>query len=190
MVLLRIKKIQGEGSKRIHVFLRIRMQKKKYCPYCGNLFIEKVLEGHQRLFCEQCREPFYENPTPASCTVVIDDRQRILLVKRSIEPKVGEWCLPGGFMELGEKPDQAALRELKEETGLAGSIDRLLGVTSNHSDAYHTVLMIGYLVKEYSGRLAPGDDASDAAYFNSNHLPPVAFQSHRFFIRQYLKLET
>ena len=168
--------------------MTINMRKKKHCPYCGNLFIEKVLEGYQRLFCEQCNEPFYENPIPAACTVVIDDRGRILLVKRNIEPKSGEWCLPGGFMELGEKPNEAALRELTEETGLSGNIDSLLGVTSNYSDAYHTVLMIGYLVKQYSGRLSPGDDASEAAYFDPNDMPPVAFQSHRLFIRQYLEL--
>ena len=166
------------------------MQKKRYCPYCSNILTEKVLEGYRRLFCEQCKEPYYENPIPAACTVVIDDRRRILLVKRSVDPKSGEWCLPGGFMELGEKPDQAALRELKEETGLSGRIGRLLGVTSNHSDAYHTVLMIGYLVREYSGSLAPGDDAADAAFFDPGGLPPVAFQSHRHFIRLYRKLET
>lgn len=161
------------------------MQAKTHCPFCGNPLTQKVLEGQQRLFCRQCGVPLYENPVPATCTVVVDGSRQILLVKRSVEPKSGQWCLPGGFMELGEKPEQAALRELMEETGLSGKIERLLGVTSNHSEAYHTVLMIGYLVIQFTGRLKPGDDASDAAYFHRTDLPQIAFQSHRHFIQQY-----
>lgn len=88
-------------------------------------------------------------------------------------------------MELKETPEQAALRELEEETGLSGKIQMLLGVTSSASPQYDTVLMIGYLIKEYSGLLEPGDDASDAAYFEYNKLPEIAFQSHMKFIRIY-----
>jgi ADP-ribose pyrophosphatase YjhB (NUDIX family) len=117
--------------------------------------------------------------------VVVDTKDRVLLVKRSVAPKKGFWCLPGGFMELGETPEQAAIRELKEETGLAGRIDMLLGVSSNPSALYHTVLMVGYLVKSYSGNLIAGDDANDAARFHYNELPEIAFESHASFIRMY-----
>ena len=109
----------------------------------------------------------------------------MLLVKRSVEPKKGFWCLPGGFMELGETPEKAALRELKEETGLSGQINMLLGVSSNPSAQYHTVLMIGFLVKSYTGNLVAGDDADDAASFYYDELPEIAFESHSKFIRQY-----
>jgi ADP-ribose pyrophosphatase YjhB (NUDIX family) len=109
----------------------------------------------------------------------------VLLVKRSVEPKKGLWCLPGGFMELGETPEQAALRELKEETGLAGRIEMLLGVYANPSVIYHTVLMVGYLVKSYSGTLIAGDDADDAAFFHYDRLPEIAFESHINFMRIY-----
>ena len=77
------------------------------------------------------------------------------------------------------------MRELEEETGLSGEIDRLLGVTSNYSDRYVSVLMVGYLVKNCSGDLKPGDDASDAAYFDAGKLPEIAFSSHVWFIRNY-----
>ena len=86
-------------------------------------------------------------------------------------------------MELGERPEQAALRELKEETGLSGKIERLLGVTSNPSPTYDTVLMLGYLVHQINGTLIPGDDASAAAYYPFNRLPEIAFTSHNHFIR-------
>jgi len=88
-------------------------------------------------------------------------------------------------MELGETPEQAALRELKEETGLSGRIEMLLGVTSNNSPQYDTVLMVGYLIKNYSGILEAGDDASDPTYFHPDELPEIAFESHKNFIRIY-----
>ena len=161
------------------------MRGKKYCPYCGTGLIEKFCEGAQRLFCIRCQAPIYENPLPATCLVVVDTEDRVLLVRRSVSPRKGAWCLPGGFMELGETPEQGALRELKEETGLTGRIDMLLGVSANPSSQYHTVLMVGYLVKSYSGSLAAGDDADDAAHFHYNELPEIAFESHESFIRMY-----
>lgn len=161
------------------------MLNKTYCHFCGSLLIRKLVEGNMRLFCKVCNVPIYENPIPATCLVVVDDRKRLLLVKRSVDPKKGFWCLPGGFMELGETPEHAALRELKEETGLSGQIQMLLGVLSHNSPQYDTILIVGYLIKEYSGKLIAGDDASVAAYFNYEDLPEVAFQSHMDFIRIY-----
>jgi len=161
------------------------MQEKKYCPYCAAGLIEKFCEGAQRLYCNSCREPIYENPIPATCLVVVDNQDRVLLVKRSVEPKIGFWCLPGGFMELGETPEQAALRELKEETGLSGQIEVLLGVSANPSALYHTVLMVGYLVKSYTGKPIAGDDAMDIALYHYDQLPEIAFESHLNFIRIY-----
>ena len=146
---------------------------------------KKMMSGHERLFCKNCNQPLYENPIPASCLVVIDKDEKILLVKRSVEPKKGFWCLPGGFMELGETPELAALRELKEETGLSGKIEILLGVDSNNSAQYKTVLMVGYLVKSYSGIHKAGDDACELGYFHVNDMPEIAFESHKNFIRIY-----
>jgi 8-oxo-dGTP diphosphatase len=143
------------------------------------------MEGSLRLYCEHCREAIYENPIPATCLVVIDNQDRVLLVKRSVEPKLGFWCLPGGFMELGETPEQGALRELEEETGLSGTIERLLGVVTNQSSQYDTVFMAGFLVKEFTGSPVAGDDASDAAFFTRERLPEVAFESHKMFIQRY-----
>ncbi len=88
-------------------------------------------------------------------------------------------------MELGESPEKAALRELKEETGLLGRIEMLLGVSSNPSAQYHTVLMVGYLIKEYTGTLMADDDVDDAVYFHYTELPEIAFESHARFIRMY-----
>ncbi len=161
------------------------MQKKIYCNFCGSKLDETIWEGCLRPFCEHCNEPIYENPVPATAVVVIDDKGDVLLVKRGVEPKKGFWCLPGGFMELGETPEKGALRELEEETGLKGKINSLLGVTSSESPRYNTVLMIGFLVIDYCSDLIPGDDASDARFFPTYELPDIAFESHKSFIRIY-----
>ena len=161
------------------------MRTKKFCHFCGSELSQKRCEGRLRLFCENCNEPLYENPIPATCLVVVDSQGRVLLVKRSVDPKKGFWCLPGGFMELGEAPEHAALRELAEETGLKGQIDMLLGVSTNPSALYHTVLMVGYLVTSYTGNMTAGDDAMDVNFFHFNELPDIAFESHASFIRMY-----
>ncbi len=127
---------------------------------------------------------------PATCIVVVNDDEKLLLVKRSVEPKVGHWCLPGGFVELGEYPDESALRELKEETGLSGRVEKLLGVSTNPSIQYDTILMIAYLVRCFSGTPVAGDDASDVRWFGMDKLPEIAFDSHQRFIRKYLKMKT
>ncbi len=161
------------------------MRQKKFCHFCGCALTKKKVDDRSRLFCENCQVPIYENPVPATCLVTVDRLDRVLLVKRSVDPKKGWWCLPGGFMELGETPESAALRELEEETGLCGEIECLLGAASNHSTYYDTVLMVGYLVRSYSGSLRPGDDAETAEWFRHRDLPEVAFESHRKFISEY-----
>jgi len=163
------------------------MRNKTHCYFCGAHLTKVWLEGAARLYCNRCREPIYENPVPATSLVVVDGKNNILLVKRSVEPKKGFWCLPGGFLELGESPEASALRELKEETGLNGQIDRLLGVVTSHSDRYHSILMIGYLVTVFSGTLKAGDDASDVASFDPRNLPEIAFNSHLHFINTYCR---
>jgi len=161
------------------------MLKKTNCYFCGSLLTQKFCDGRVRLFCEKCNQPIYENPLPAACVVLVDATDRLLLVKRSVEPKIGHWCLPGGFIEIGESPEKAALRELREETSLSGRIETLLGVTSNTGSYNTSILMVGYLVKIYTGTPIAGDDALDAVFFEQNKLPDIAFDSHQSFVSIY-----
>lgn len=159
---------------------------KRFCHTCGRPLIQKHWEGRLRPFCEYCRAPVYENPVPATAVVVFDKRDGLLLVRRNVPPKKGYWALAGGFMELAETVEGAALRELQEETGLTGTIDTLLGVVANDSRLYGTVLIVGYLITEYSGGVAAGDDVAEAAFFPVNETPEIAFDSHRLFIQNAL----
>ncbi len=158
---------------------------KRHCPFCGRRLSNRFWEGALRRFCRHCNLPIYENPIPAVCAVVPDDRGRLLLVRRGVEPKIGAWCLPGGFMELGETPETAALRELREEAGLNGRIASLLGLYATPSRLYHTILLAGYLVMPEDGRPRPGDDATAVGWFDGDDLPTIAFDRHLAFIRDF-----
>jgi hypothetical protein len=60
-----------------------------------------------------------------------------------------------------------------------------MGVRTTPSSQYHSVLMVGYLIRQFRGTLIAGDDAADVRWFTQNLLPPIAFDSHRFFIDRY-----
>jgi len=159
----------------------------KFCPYCGYKLVRKMLEGRKRLYCSRCGKIYYENPTPVVAVIARDDEGKILLIKRKIKPRKGEWALPSGFMETEETPTQAALRELAEETGLKGKYKKLIGVYSNKSEIHGYLVTIIYAVKILGGKLCAGDDAEEADFFAVNQLPPLAFQSHREALGEVLK---
>jgi 8-oxo-dGTP diphosphatase len=157
----------------------------RYCHFCAGGLEKKTVEGRLRWYCPRCRIPIYENPIPAACVVLIDNHSRLLLVKRRVAPKEGMWCLPGGFVEAGETPEQAAVRELQEETGLTGRINTLIGVTTSPGSLHRSIMLVAFLVISFSGSIIAGDDASEVAFFERNQFPDIAFESHLSFIRLY-----
>lgn len=160
-------------------------REKHFCHFCGHPLALKLAEGRERLWCESCQAPLYENPVPATALVVVDESERICFVKRGVEPHKGGWCLPGGFIEIGESPEEGALRELLEETSLEGRIGDLLGVTVSRTFANNCVLLVGYLVRDYAGTPAAGDDATDIGFFAEEDFPEIVFESHKRFVRIY-----
>jgi ADP-ribose pyrophosphatase YjhB (NUDIX family) len=113
------------------------------------------------------------NPYP-TVDVVIEVSGRIVLIRRK-NPPFG-WALPGGFVDAGEKAEDAAVREAKEETGLDVTLTALLGVYSDPArDPRHHTLSAVY-VATAEGVPAGGDDAAEARLFSGDDLPsPLAF---------------
>ncbi len=128
----------------------------------------------------------YESPKLTADGVIIKDAA-VLLIKRKNDPYKGEWALPGGFVEYNEKTEDAAVREVFEETGLKTKIVDLVGVYSdpNRDPRGHTVSII-YLMNVSGGSLCGGDDALDAKFFEINNLPALAFD-HKQIIDDVLK---
>lgn len=135
------------------------------------------------MLCEVCEFVHWDNPKPVTATLVPTE-SGIVLVKRKYEPYVGDWCLPGGFMEAREEPEESAQREVFEETGLNVEIDRLLGAFSPGKGI--NVIILFYLAKLAKGSMVAGDDASEVAAFTKDQLPAnVAFELHRRMIAQF-----
>jgi len=103
----------------------------KYCAQCGTLVEEKIPSGETllRAVCPSCQTIHYENPKiVAGCIPEWEDK--ILLCRRAIEPRMGLWTYPAGFMELGESTEEAAARETLEEAHADIIIHSLFGIFS------------------------------------------------------------
>ena len=151
----------------------------KYCPRCGGYLEIKFAEGRDRFVCERCGSIFYQNPVPA-VAVILQRGSDVLLVKRKYDPRIGTWSLPAGFLELGEAPEECAVREAKEETNLDIEIGALYGVFPAIDDPRSQVVLIVYRGVIIGGEVRPGDDALEAQFFHLDKLPPdISFTSHR-----------
>ena len=121
-----------------------------------------------------------EQPKLTVDAVVFDDSGRVLLIRRKNPPFQGQFALPGGFVDVGETTEAAALRELKEETGIGGSSPRLVGVYSDpkRDPRFHTV-SVAYLVVPASHDVCAGDDASHAEFVANWRAESLAFDHHQ-----------
>jgi len=153
-----------------------------YRPYCAGRFEAREIDGRSRLVCRECGEIYYQNPLPAATALVLNSCGELLLGKRSVEPAYGEWRLPGGFVELGESMEQAALRELREETNLQADSGHFIGCFYQNSHYYGGVIIFGYRVDRVQGEPSAGDDMAELRYYPFDSLPPIAFESHRRLI--------
>jgi len=160
-----------------------------YCQECGKKLDKIADEGRERMKCGACNKIAYENPVPATAAVVFNEKGELLLVKRNVEPKSGEWCLPGGFVEIGETPEECCIRELEEETGLRGQIGRIIAAVPGTNPFYKSVIVKGFSISEYTEELKAGDDSDESKFFSLEDMPPVAFRSHREILDQFIKKE-
>jgi ADP-ribose pyrophosphatase YjhB (NUDIX family) len=160
----------------------------RYCPRCGAEMVGKTVDHKKRKACPVCDYVFYHNPVPAA-GVVIEEDGKILLVKRKYQPYKGDWCLPAGFMEYDESPEQCAIRETKEELNVDVELDGLYGVYSGKDDPRTHAVLVMYWAKIIGGELKPGDDAEEIEYFAKNEVPPnIAFLAHRRIIREFFEI--
>src|SRR5215510_14123207 len=95
------------------------------CPLCAGTLEDKQLDGLTKQVCTQCGNVRWDSPIPVVATL-IPLKEGVVLVQRGVEPFVGRWCLPRGFMKTGELPKRAAVRETLEETGLKVWLVRML----------------------------------------------------------------
>lgn len=131
--------------------------------------------------CPQCGWIGFHDPKVAAA-VLIEKDGLVLLVKRINDPGQGLWSLPAGFIDAGEDPLEAAVRECLEETGLHVRISGLLDVIGGKENGRGADILILYRAEVTGGQLRPGDDAEEVDYFSRDNLPPLAFKSTRIVL--------
>jgi len=147
------------------------MKEYRYCPICGTFLKKGMIEGKERKYCPNCDFVDYKNPLPVALAIAVKGK-KFLLIKRRLKPKKGTWASPSGFIEVGESPEEACLRELEEETGVSGKIVKLVGlVRREDKEVYGDMLIVKYLVKVSEGKIIPGTEVEDVKFFEIAELP-------------------
>lgn len=155
-----------------------------YCPVCGGALGERVVEGKRHPACLNCGRIHYRNQAPVAVCIV-EYQGGVVLVQRANEPGLGQWALPGGFVDWDEDVEDAARREVLEETGLVIELDGLVDAQSFFEPGKHGVAIF-YRAVVGGGTLQAGDDAAAAAVFPAEALPPVAFATHERALARWL----
>jgi ADP-ribose pyrophosphatase YjhB (NUDIX family) len=158
----------------------------KYCPRCGCPLEERFIETDQRRrkVCSGCEFIFYINPEVVAAAV---PRQgdRIWLVRRNVEPSLGRWTFPGGYVDLGERVPDAAIRETLEETRLEVRLDGLLNIYSYENTR---VVLVVYRATVIGGTAGSTPESQEVRAFHLNDIPwpELAFPSTRDALAEYL----
>ena len=158
-----------------------------FCPLCGGDLELRSLKPSEpdRLVCVRCGFIFYQDPKVAVGTIISNQDDHIVLVRRAIEPGYGKWVFPGGFVDRGETVLAAAVREAREEAGLDIRIDRLLNVYSYPGTA---PVIIVYVATMLGGDLAIDDESLEGKFFAPDTIPwdQLAFRSTNEALREFL----
>jgi 8-oxo-dGTP diphosphatase len=159
----------------------------RFCPACGGTLASRLLKAGdpERLVCTQCEFVFYLDPKLAVGTIIRDERDRVVLVRRAIEPGYGKWVFPGGYVDRGEQLQAAAVREAREETGLDV---RLEGLVDIYSYTGHVPVIVVYAATMVGGCLGCDDEGLEARFFERDEIPweELAFRSTREALQRVL----
>ncbi len=162
----------------------------KFCPQCGGALEDRRLTGDHRprKVCARCAHVYYIGPKIAAGTVPVGDG-KVWLVRRGVEPGLGLWSFPCGYVELDETLEDAARRETEEETGLQVRIAELLGIyTFPGPDGHIRVAVASYRSEVLGGSPTAADDVVEVQAFAPDAIPwaELAFHSSHAALRAWL----
>jgi ADP-ribose pyrophosphatase YjhB (NUDIX family) len=148
-----------------------------FCSVCGHTTVSHVPPGDNRLrdCCDHCGAVHYVNPRPVVGTIPVWGDQ-VLLCKRAIEPRLGKWTLPAGFMEVNETTGDGALRETLEEAGARVRLGPLFSMIDvPHVQQVH----IFFRAELLDTNFAIGTESLEARLFRQNEIPwdEIAFRT-------------
>lgn len=144
-----------------------------YCQRCGGPTAEQEVDGRMRPVCAQCGAVTYLDPKLAAAVVIGRDGKVLLGLRAGHTRNPGTWSFPAGFVERGERVEDAAVREAREESGLEVRLGPLLGLWS---DVGEPVVLVAYAATIAAGvEAVAGDDLLEVGWFALDELPPLAF---------------
>lgn len=147
----------------------------RFCERCGSALTLKPVEGQSRPVCPACGFVVYLDPKVAAGVILTLDDE-VVLLKRGIEPGIGKWVFPGGYVDRGEPVEAAAAREAMEEVGLEVDVEDLLGVYSYPNVTAVLVVYTGVVV---GGELKGNFEALEVRTYSPERIPwsELAFRS-------------
>ncbi len=158
----------------------------RFCPRCGGNLDRRIVKANEpkRLVCQACSFIFYQDPKVVAGTVFTLDGG-IPLLKRGVEPALGKWVFPGGYVDRGESVRDAAVRETKEECQLDVKLCSLLNV---YSYPRSPNVIVVYAAEVIGGELAAADECAEARIFLPGEIPwdDLAFDSTRDALKDYI----
>jgi ADP-ribose pyrophosphatase YjhB (NUDIX family) len=139
----------------------------------------------ERPVCTRCGFVFYIDPKIAVGTIIQTTNDRLVLVRRAIEPGYGLWVFPGGYVDRGEPLTAAAIREAREECGLDVRLDGLVNIYSYPGRA---PVIVVYAATAIGGTLCIDEECLESAEFDPADIPwdRLAFRSTHEGLRDYL----
>ena len=159
----------------------------RFCPRCGGQLERRQLKAFEpeRLVCAGCGFVFYLDPKIAVGTIIRTDGDRLVLVRRAIEPGYGKWVFPGGYVDRGEPLTVAAIREAREECGLDVRLDGLVNI---YSYPRRAPVIVVYAATAIGGVLQCDEECLETVEFAADQLPwtELAFRSTNEGLRDYL----
>lgn len=143
----------------------------KYCPLCANNLTEKLIDDVQRKVCSssECDYLYWDNPVPVVAALV--EYENNIILARNAKWEKGLFSLISGYLEKGETPEHAVIREVKEELGLCGRIKDFIG---HYSFFKKNQLILAYWVVS-SGELRTGEEIAETKIISKEQIKSYPF---------------
>ena len=145
----------------------------------------KDIDGVPRQYCENCEFVDFIDPKVVVVAIVANEKHELLLIKRNIEPALGQWAFPSGYVDSREAVEDAVVRETKEETNLDIAVKELIGVYSNTGNP---IILIVYSATKTGGNLLPGPESQQVRWFKLDDLPKLPFPHDNQIIDDWSRL--
>src|SRR5262249_53936355 len=145
----------------------------------------RMESGRERPSCPRCGFIHYEDPKLVAVGI-IPIEGRLVLGRRAINPRLGYWSFPSGYVNRGEAVDDAMVREVREETCLQVQVTGLLGL---YSESNNPIVLAVFVARHVGGELAVGDEVSEVGLFGPRELPELAFPNDQRILADWLEYE-